>query len=68
MEEFNFLRETRDDLKLTQQEVAVFLGVSRVTYIKYEQNPDVMPLGLYMKLLEEFERLRKIQGGLDGVE
>ena len=34
------LREARERAKLTQQEVADILGVSRPTYISMEKNPD----------------------------
>lgn len=51
------LKDERESLKLSQQDVAILLGVSRVTYIKYEQDPDSMPLGKYEQLMAEFIRL-----------
>jgi len=51
------LKDKREGLKLSQQDVAILLGVSRVTYIKYEQDPDSMPLGKYEQLMAEFIRL-----------
>lgn len=51
------LKDKREALKLSQQDVAILLGVSRVTYIKYEQDPDSMPLGKYEQLMAEFIRL-----------
>ena len=59
----NFFKEQRKELKLTQQDPAVLLGVKRVTYNKYENDPDLMPLGQYKKLIVEFDRLRKLKGG-----
>ncbi len=67
------LKDKRESLRLSQQDVAILLGVSRVTYIKYEQDPDSMPLGKYEQLMAEFIRLggivtdRKIKSkGPDG--
>ncbi len=51
------LKDKRESLRLSQQDVAILLGVSRVTYIKYEQDPDSMPLGKYEQLMAEFIRL-----------
>ena len=59
----NFFKEQRKKLNLTQQDTAVLLGVTRVTYNKYENDPDLMPLGQYKKLIVEFDRLRKLKGG-----
>lgn len=56
------IKEQREELKMKQQDVAVFLGVSRTTYIKWEQDASLMPLGQYNKLMTEFERLRSIKG------
>jgi transcriptional regulator with XRE-family HTH domain len=67
------LKDKRESLRLSQQDVAILLGVSRVTYIKYEQDPDSLPLGKYEQLMAEFIRLggivtdRKIKSkGPDG--
>ncbi len=51
------LKDKRESLKLSQQDVAILLGVSRITYIKYEQDPSSMPLGKYEQLMAEFIRL-----------
>lgn len=51
------LKDKRESLKLSQQDVAILLGVSRITYIKYEQDPNSMPLGKYEQLMAEFIRL-----------
>ena len=51
------LKHKRESLKLSQQDVAILLGVSRITYIKYEQDPNSMPLGKYEQLMAEFIRL-----------
>jgi len=51
----------RRALHLTQQDVAVLLGVSRVTYIKYETDPDTMPIGTYKKLIRELRRLSELR-------
>ena len=48
----------RERVGLTQQQVANLIGVSRNTYIKYEQHPEVMPLGKYETLNKELRRLR----------
>lgn len=61
-------RAQRKELGLTQQDVAVLLGISRVTYIKYEQEPDLMPLGQYKKLVTELERFRNLKEDAHGVE
>lgn len=59
MEIQNF-KVVRESLGLSQQDVAVMLGVSRMTYIKWEQEPETMPLGKYIKLLKELERLNEL--------
>lgn len=51
------LKDKRESLKLSQQDVAILLSVSRITYIKYEQDPNSMPLGKYEQLMAEFIRL-----------
>lgn len=55
------LQETRMQLGLTQQDAAVLLGVSRVTYIKWEQDINTMPIGKYELLMQEFDRLEKLK-------
>lgn len=54
-------RTEREELGLSQQDVAMLLGVSRVTYIKYEEFPETMPLGKYERLVSEFARLRELK-------
>lgn len=55
------LAELRVELGLSQQDAAVLIGVSRITYIKWEQNPDTMPIGKYEQLLAEFKRLNELK-------
>lgn len=55
------LKEEREALKLTQQDCAVILGVSRVTYNRWEQDLDTMPLGKFEEILTKFEQLRKLK-------
>lgn len=57
--------ELRKSLKLTQSEVAVMLGVSRTTYIKYELHPDTIPLGKYKKLVKILNKFKEIQANVD---
>lgn len=54
-------REERRELGLTQQDAAILIGVSRVTYIKYEDDPDSMPIGKYERLKTEFARIRLLK-------
>lgn len=61
-------KEQREELNLTQQDTAILLDVSRVTYMKWESEPDTMPVGRYRQLVDEFERLRKLRGDANGVE
>lgn len=56
-------KELREELKLTQNDLAVYLDVSRITYIKWEQEPDSMPLGKYEQLVNELKRLKQIKEG-----
>ena len=51
----------REELGLTQQDAAMLLGVSRVTYIKWETDPDTMPIGRYERLVRELARLRELK-------
>ena len=61
MSEINKLKDTREALGLSQLDVAMLLKVSRVTYIKWEQDVNKMPIGKYAKLMEEFARLQKLR-------
>jgi DNA-binding XRE family transcriptional regulator len=54
-------REEREELGLSQLDVAMLLDVSRVTYIKWEQEPNTMPIGKYERLVSEFKRLRELK-------
>ena len=54
-------RAEREELGLTQLDTAVLLGVSRVTYNKWETEPATMPIGKYEQLQSEFERLRNLK-------
>lgn len=53
--------EIREELGLTQLDMAVLLDVSRITYIRWEENPDIMPIGKYESMMNHFERLRKLK-------
>lgn len=57
----NNLEEKRMRLGLTQLDVAVLLGVSRVTYVKWEQNINTMPIGKYELLMKELDRLEELK-------
>lgn len=57
----NNLQQTRMSLGLSQQDVAVMLGVSRPTYVKWETNLNIMPIGKYEQLMKEFERLKELK-------
>lgn len=59
-ERINFKQE-REALHLTQQDAAILLDVSRITYIKWENDPGSMPLGKYEQLKAEFERLNNLK-------
>ena len=54
-------KQEREELNLTQQDTAILLDVSRVTYIKWEQEPETMPIGKYEQLIREFARLRNLK-------
>lgn len=51
---------------MTQLDVAILLGVSRVTYIKWEDDPDTMPIGKYKELIHELEGFKKIRDNKKG--
>lgn len=62
MGEFNKqFKSEREELNLTQQDAAMLINVSRVTYIKWEQDPESMPIGKYEQLIREFARLRNLK-------
>lgn len=54
-------KHDREELNLTQLDAAMLLGVSRITYIKWENEPDSMPIGRYEQLMREFARLRELK-------
>ncbi len=54
-------KEERLELGLSQLDAAYLLGVSRPTYIKWEQDIDQMPIGKYEQLLSEFKRIRELK-------
>jgi transcriptional regulator with XRE-family HTH domain len=60
------LVKQRKDLKLTQEDVALALGVSRVTYNNWEQNISTMPVGRYEQVLRLFDNLRAKRKELKG--
>lgn len=57
----NNLMQTRMSLGLSQQDAAVILEVSRPTYVKWEQNINIMPIGKYEQLMKEFERIKQLK-------
>jgi len=54
-------KHEREELNLTQQDAAMLLNVSRITYIKWETEPDTMPIGKFEQLKREFERLKELK-------
>ncbi len=62
MQELNKnLQEERVNLGLTQQDAAMLIGVSRITYIKWEKNTGTMPIGKYEDLIVAFDRLKQLK-------
>jgi len=55
------LEAMRIELGLTQLDVAILLGISRVTYIKWEQQPLVMPIGKYEELMVAYDNIRELK-------
>lgn len=66
MTDFKNFRQLREELRMTQLDVAILLGVSRVTYIKWEDDPDTMPIGKYKELIHELEGFKKIRDNKKG--
>lgn len=58
------LRDIRKDLKMTQLDVAIMLGISRVTYNKYEQDVNSMPMGSYRRIIEVFNKLYELRSDI----
>ena len=56
----NLIKE-RMELGLSQQDAAVLIGVSRVTYIKWEKDTSTMPIGKYEDLMVAFDRLKQLK-------
>lgn len=54
------IKHIRTELKLTQADLAVFLGVSRVTFIKWEKHPGEMPIAKYSRLADEYNRMKAL--------
>jgi len=50
----------RKELKLTQADMAVVAGVSRLTFINWEKHPEKMTIGAYVKLADEYRRLKRL--------
>lgn len=50
----------RKSMKFTQADMAAFLQVSRLTFIKWEKKPETMPIGKYAKLADEYNRFIKL--------
>lgn len=64
-ERFIDIRKRREALHLIQADMAVAIGVSRLTYINYEKDMSKIPLGKYI-LIEDIilnleERMRELQ-------
>jgi DNA-binding XRE family transcriptional regulator len=55
------LSKRRIELGLTQQDAAVLIGVSRITYIKWEKDTNTMPIGKYEDLMVAFDRLKALK-------
>jgi len=56
------IKHLRQELKLTQQDMAIIAGVSRLTFIKWEKYPEKMPIGVYVKLADKYNRLNNLVG------
>jgi hypothetical protein len=48
--------------------MAVLLDITRVTYIKWEENPELIPVGKYNLLMDQFKKLEKLRRSVDGME
>lgn len=59
----NNLEELRVELGLTQQDAAMLIGVSRATYLRYENDIGTMPIGRYEDLMVAFDRLKQLKEG-----
>lgn len=62
MKELNSnLQHERTELGLSQQDAGMLIGVSRITYIKWEKNTGLMPIGKYEDLMLAFDRLKQLK-------
>jgi DNA-binding XRE family transcriptional regulator len=59
------LRKLREELGLSQLDVAVMLDTSRPTYVRWETDPQLMPIGKYEKFMQEIARLRTLRENED---
>lgn len=62
------LKNIRQELKLTQQDMAVIAGVSRLTFIKWEKHPEGMPIGIYVKLADKYNRYMTVITNLNNTK
>jgi DNA-binding XRE family transcriptional regulator len=53
------IKQVRENLKLTQAWVAAQLNVSRLTFIKWENHTETMPIGKYAELINLYESLER---------
>lgn len=59
--EFRDIRAERETYKVTQADMAVIVGTSRLTYIKWEKDIDTMSIGQYKRVCKELDRLAQLQ-------
>lgn len=58
---FRDLTAERKALKLTQADMAVIIGVSRLTYIKWERKMMLMPIGRYWQICIELDKRKALK-------
>lgn len=58
--ELQDLKARRKALKLTQTDMALVLGVTRVTYNYWENDASKMPLGQYIKATKWLDKAEKL--------
>ena len=46
------LKDARELRGIKQKSIAEYLGISRQTYVKYETNPRLMPIGIALDACE----------------
>lgn len=49
------IRDLREDMDLTQQQVAEFLGTSQTMYARYERGANELPIHHLLKLCELYQ-------------